>query len=205
MQQIPDSVQNLLESDVRVAGQRYLDDFIFVHINKTAGTSIEKALNLPHEHKTALEIISEIGITQWSDKFSFTVVRNPWDRVVSQYHYRVLTNQTELGTGKIGFKRWVTLSYGEKDPRYYDRPMMFMPQFDWITDVNGNILIDRVCRFESLESDLQDVCDRINRKLELPHLRRSSHDYYKCYYDDESIDIVRKSFVNDIDEFRYTF
>jgi len=64
---------------------RHFDRFVFIHINKTGGSSIEKALNIPLEHKTALEKISEIGHINWTMKHSFTVIRNPWDKVVSHY------------------------------------------------------------------------------------------------------------------------
>ena len=78
-------------------------DFIFVHINKTAGSSIEEALGLRFRHRTAGDIISEIGIAAWRKNFTFAVVRNPWDKVLSHYSYRIDTNQTGLGNGKIGF------------------------------------------------------------------------------------------------------
>ena len=70
---------------------RHLDRFVFIHINKTGGSSIAKALNIPSVHRTAQEKIEEIGQKNWDRKLTFTVVRNPWDKVVSLYHYRVKT------------------------------------------------------------------------------------------------------------------
>ena len=58
--------------------------FIFVHVYRTGGTSIDKAFG-GNNHKggthTALETVPN-----WKDYFSFAFVRNPWDRVVSAYH-----------------------------------------------------------------------------------------------------------------------
>src|SRR5687768_492427 len=126
---------------------RYLSDVIFVHINKTGGTSIEQALGLRFQHKTALELRAELGRRNWERQFSFAFVRNPWDKVASHYRYRVKTNQTDLGTHTIPFDEWVRLAYGEQDAKYYDQPKMFMPQVDWISDEQGEIMVDFVGRF----------------------------------------------------------
>jgi len=38
-----------------------MDGFLFIHINKTGGSSIEQALKIPQEHATAAEKIAELG------------------------------------------------------------------------------------------------------------------------------------------------
>ena len=183
----------------------HIDNFIFIHINKTGGSSVEKALNIPFEHKTALEKISEVGRYRWDRKLTFTIVRNPWDKVVSHYHYRVKTNQTGLGDKHIDFKEWVKRAYGEKDDCYYDNPKMFMPQIDWISDENGRILVDEIIRFENLDSDFNMVLQKIGKNTTLPHVKRSNRGSYREYYDPETIEIVRNWFERDIENFGYQF
>lgn len=184
---------------------RYLDRFIFIHINKTGGSSIEKALNIPFEHKTALEKIDEISREEWDRKLTFTIVRNPWDKVVSHYHYRVQTNQTELGDKRIGFKEWVKLAYGNQDDDYYDNPKMFMPQLNWITDKNGKILVDEIIYFENLDGEFKKVLKKLGRNKTLPHIKKSNHRNYREYYDQETIEIVRNWYKRDIECFGYKF
>jgi hypothetical protein len=184
---------------------RHLDRFVFIHINKTGGSSVEKALNIPHEHKTALEKLAEIGQERWDRKLTFTIVRNPWDKVVSHYHYRVTTNQTGLGDKPIGFREWVKRAYGNQDAFYYDTPKMFMPQIDWIADENGEILVDEIVHFENLESEFDDVQRKLGLNKTLPHIRRSNRGNYREYYDQETIEIVRKWFERDIERFGYQF
>ena len=178
---------------------------IFIHINKTGGSSIEKALGLPLQHVTAKEVIAAIGQEVWGEIFKFTVVRNPWDKVVSHYHYRVMTNQTGLHSYPIGFNEWVKRTYGEKDPQYYDKPKMFMPQIDWITDFSGQISMDYIARFENLEHDFYTLCGKLGATAVLPHLKSSSRGNYREYYETISVDIVGKWFSQDIERFGYLF
>ena len=177
----------------------------FIHINKTGGSSIEVALGLPMEHKTALQKIAEVGLPAWRDAFTFCVVRNPWDKVVSHYCFRVATNQTGLADGHLSFDAWVRACYRDKDPRYYDKPMMFMPQLDWITDGDGRLLVDFVARFERLAQDMEPVKEKTGRQFELGHLNRTERQHYRAYYDEHTRGIVAEWFQRDIDAFGYRF
>ena len=60
---------------------------IFVHINKTGGSSVEHAFGVypDDQHNTAKEYIKELSSRKWSTHFTFSFVRNPWDRIVSWY------------------------------------------------------------------------------------------------------------------------
>jgi len=184
---------------------QYLDDFIFIHINKTGGSSVEKALKIPFEHKTALEKINEIGLAVWERKYTFAIVRNPWDKVVSHFHYRVQTNQTSLGENSIDFKEWVHLAYGEKNTFYRDNEKMFMPQTDWISDKNGKILVNKVVHFENLSAEFFEVCQMLGKNLNLPHVKASKREHYKGYYDDKTALIINNCFKRDIENFGYKF
>ena len=185
--------------------ERHFDDFVFIHINKTAGSSIARGLGLRFDHKTALEKRAELGPTRWANRFCFAFVRNPWDRVVSLYHYRVKTNTTGLGDRPVPFTTWVGLTFRDQDPAYYNSPKMLMPQRHWIIDERGRVLVDFVGRFENLEADFDTVCARINRRAHLPHLKQSTRGPYHDYYDDEAVEIVRAWFAVDVEQFGYAF
>jgi len=109
--------------DLPLLKYRKNQNFIFIHINKTGGTSIGKALGLRKKlHFTALEHKDRSGIRRWNKRFKFSFVRNPWEKVVSQYFHRIKTKQTGLGSNPIGFKEWVKLTYDQQNPKYYDDP-----------------------------------------------------------------------------------
>lgn len=185
---------------------RHVANFVFIHINKCGGSSIEVALNIPFEHKTATQYIGEIGERRWNNIFRFSFVRNPWDRVVSHYHYRVMTNQTNMGDNIISFNEWVLQAYREENPAFYDQPQMFMPQSNWISDPDGRIIVDFVGRFENIQADFAHVASKIGNKVRaLPHHKASKRGGYQQYYSDESRNIVEERFSKDIENFGYRF
>ena len=63
--------------------------FIFIHINKCGGTSIDKVFSGKFRgHKKAFDY-KKLNPKEFENYFKFTFVRNPWDRVVSFYHYQM--------------------------------------------------------------------------------------------------------------------
>ena len=64
------------------------NNLIFVHIPKNAGTSIQEKFKMEQAggHQTSQQMRNE-NPKLWGDYNSFCVVRNPWDRMVSNYYY----------------------------------------------------------------------------------------------------------------------
>lgn len=184
---------------------RYLDNFYFIHINKTGGSSIENALKIPFEHKTAQEKIAEVGKENWRLRFTFAIVRNPWDKVVSHYFYRLKTNQTALSISSLSFDEWVEKAYEQKDPVYRDNEKMFMPQLDWIRSAENELLVDYVGFFEDLEGAFSEVKQRTGLHVSLPHLKSTKRRDYQDYYTERSKEIVAGCFAEDIEAFGYSF
>lgn len=176
----------------------------FIHINKTGGTSVLEALDLKKEHLTALEMRKKFGY-RWVGMYKFTIVRNPWDKVVSHYHYRVKTNQSKLRESPLDFNDWVVKAYALHDPRYYDNKRMFMPQMEWISDEQGNILVDFIARYENIDKDFNTICKNLRVNLDLPHLNSTKHEHYRTYYTEETKKIVHEEFKKDILKFNYSF
>lgn len=183
-------------------------DFIFIHINKTAGSSIVDALGVPLEHRTAMEKVDQLGRDVWDSRLTFCVVRNPWDRAVSQYLHRRRTTRGGLTPdSEVSFKEWLHRSHVDVDPTFRNHERMFIQQYDWIHDTNtGERLVGEVLRFEDLASGFADVAERLGRgDLALPHRKRSTRTDYHDYYDDEAREIVAHAFSSDASTFGYSY
>ena len=185
---------------------KYFTNFVFIHINKTGGSSIEKALGAPLIHKPALEFRKDIGQHRWDKRFSFAIVRNPWDRAVSQYHYRLMINKTRLRQKPLPFDEWVKRVFVERDPAYLDEERMFLTQTDWVADEDGNTIVNFVGRFENLQAAWETICTNLNKEITtLPHVKKSSRGDYRSHYSDTSAEIIESFFKDDIDNFNYRF
>lgn len=183
--------------------QKFLHNFVFVHIPKTGGTSIVRTFSLPREHKMALDLRGRIGSRRWERRFKFAFVRNPWDRAVSSFHFACIRNSRYIA---LTFSDWLQLAYVERHPLYFDLPHSFSPQFDWISDSLDNVIIDFVGRFENLQQDFATICQRIGRPVTtLPRLNPTEHQEYRYYYKDKDAEIIAQWYKKDIDYFGYAF
>jgi len=182
-------------------------DYIFVHINKTAGTSIINIIGKPfRKHLTTKEIIKVIGQDKWDKAYKFAVVRNPWDKVVSQYKHNIKNNVTNMAKKEISFKDWIACTYGKnKVEYYYYRPQMFLPQAEWLKDFEGKIDLDKIIRFENLTDEMNLVFNTLGIHQELPHVNKTSKTNYRDFYDDTTQKIIADWFHEDIEFFGYTY
>jgi chondroitin 4-sulfotransferase 11 len=199
--------QNILSNNNSLIRKGENTNFIFIHINKTAGTSIGTAIKLPRKsHLTAKEIIKLIGEKSYHKSFKFAVVRNPWSKVVSHYKYRIKTNQTGMKDTNISFKDWVKATYGEtKNSVYYDKPKMFYPQVEWLKDNSNQVSVDQIIKFENLAEEFELVRKKIGIATSLPHKNKTNKDNYRDYYDSETKKIIQAWFQEDIKLFNYSF
>lgn len=225
---------------------------VFIHVPKTAGISIEHVfldlmgltwetrapLLLRHNddpakgpprlaHLKATEYVSCGHMTQaeFDAYFKFSFVRNPWDRIVSEYKYR-------------GYPAWLDfktyLFRHLPRPGFTDTYCHIVPQCDFLFDAAGTPAADFVGRYESLQADFDTVCARLGiPERPLPHANRSLEGqppirtlndvkkrlrrllwnlesrhvfpHYSQFYDDESREYVAHLYRKDIEAFGYAF
>lgn len=206
MNAIMDLTQEKLRSVYTDLHLRYLSDALFVHIKRTGGTSINRAFGLPHHHWTAAELRRKVGPARWKECFTFSFVRNPWDRIASLFFYRRRSDKTGVRSSGISFPDWTREVLRRKNPRYRDDERSFLTQKDFMTDDDGNLLVDYVGRFEHLRKDVREVAGRAGiEAADLPHLRSTDRPHYRKLYDAESRDLVGDYFAADIEHFDYSF
>ena len=186
-------------------------NFIFVHINCCAGTSIENALKpwgewfpmdrpgiLPPfpQHAMIDEYIR--AYPEAKDYFTFAIVRNPWARMATYY-------ATHKAYHKYAFGEWVQLLGGSDGERsLYDHARMYSSCASWIC-IDDQIAVDYVGKFEQLEKAFDAITGRLRLDAALPHLNRSARKPYTEYYDEKSKEIIARRFRRDIELFGYEF
>ncbi len=199
---------------------------IFIHINKTGGGSVEKALlrkftgkkkhaNPDNErgygHHHPLRTFAEQGVPL-DEYFKFTVIRNPWDKMVSLYWFRRQGGVTGMrleGAEQCSFKEWI----GHIRP---DR-WRHICQYEWLCDDQGIFNMDFVMRFETLRKDWETVCLQLGwDPIPLPHIHQSKlrpraasyREFYKAEngsWDMELIDQIGALYAKDMEHFGYQF
>jgi len=186
-----------------------LNKFYFIHINKTGGTSIKNAIGIDHhikpKHQTYRDLEKKTDLTLWQNSFKFTFVRNPWDKVVSHYHYRLKRNIDNIKSNEISFSDWVNQTYGGQNHSNIKITKMFFPQTEWLINQNGKIELDFIGRFENIQEDFKTLAQKLQIDAELPHLNPTDRGPYRSYYDSTTKHIIRRWFESDIDYFKYTF
>lgn len=184
--------------------------FIFIHIPKTGGTSVQLALK-PfaddgeeyglNSHATALDAqraLPEI----FNSYFKFAFVRNPWDLEVSMYQYKKdwfrRGHETVRWNKEISFEEFL-------EERAKRRPIQG-DQCQFIHDYHGRCLVDFVGRFEFLARDFLLVARLMGLIGELPRSNASDRDpEYQGYYNPDTEELVRHISAPEIKAFGYTF
>jgi hypothetical protein len=198
---------------------------IFVHIPKCGGSSLEAVLwpgtrseadlwmgfvdefhnryqtgGLQHLH--AEQIKTEVGATRFASYFKFALVRNPFDRAVSQFAY--MSTRPDL-------RSFVGMEEHDSFPRYLDliaerMHVQWEPQNRFLTGEDGSCLVDFVGRFERFEADTATVLGRLGLSgLNIPHHNQSKRGPYRSYYRDADRKKVEQLYAEDLEMFGYTF
>ncbi|MEL0654876.1 sulfotransferase family 2 domain-containing protein [Pseudoalteromonas issachenkonii] len=214
------------------------DNCLFVHIPKVAGQSIESVFlqraglqwderdsfllkkNTNSKfgpprlaHLTAREYI-ELGylsLEQFSTLFRFSFVRNPWQRILSEYQYRGYN---------CSFKSFLLNQFPTiKSDNYHSGDDLYrhvIPQAEFVCDQQGKPLVDFIGRFESIADDFSYISERITgQALALPHKNKtvsrfkrllpSRPRHYTDYYCDKTEQFVAQYYAQDIEMFDYSF
>ena len=209
--------------------------FMFVHIDKAAGSNIQHALR-PFmkttgrsklrrllgllgplsgvaglyrqlefsEHAPARKVQACLPPEVYARLYKFAFVRNPWDRLVSRHAYLLRKKEhthsrtvNELG-GFDAYLKW-ELSRGPRNGG-------MRHQADYVTDRQGQLIVDFIGYFERLADDFAEACRHIGVPASLPPPKaHASREDYRAFYTEETRDLVARAYARDIELFGYNF
>jgi hypothetical protein len=196
---------------------------LFVHIPKVAGNSIKQALGIGWEdHKDLTKFRDELGEEVLAAAYKFSFVRNPWDRILSEYNFQRKKSQrkdtvrlwlNKADGSERSFAEWVEHALehpGEHESREWggkpsEHVHRMSPQVEWLS-IDGEIGVDFVGRLEDLQSGFDEVCKGLGvERKKLKRKNRKLHWHYSRYYDAATRERVGDYYAGDITEFGYSF
>lgn len=203
--------------------------FIFIHIPKSAGSSISHALtpySLKPRQTPYRRLLSHLPVPEDPEKawlrghdkawwlklklpaeifdgfLKFAVVRNPFDYAVSYYHSVRMNPRSSRHAAANAQEFGAFL----RDFARKDR-LNGITQTAWITDRAGKrIIIDRVLRYESLDADMAALMRDLGVEAQpIPRLNASRHEPYRTYYSDADRALAERLFARDLEMLGYAF
>ncbi|MBS0126386.1 sulfotransferase family 2 domain-containing protein [Thetidibacter halocola] len=208
-------------------GRRY----IFVHIPKTGGTSMALALearamkddiligDTPKaqrrkgrlkgltsagrlwKHSTLADLDGVVSGTEMDGMRVFTLIRNPWDRLVSYYHW---LRAQEFDHDAVTLARTHDFAGFLRHPHTM-ASLKAWPYGRYVRDLTGAERPALFLRLEQLDKDMAPLAAHLGFTPDLPHVNRSDRGDYRDHYDAALADHVADLCAQDIARFGYTF
>lgn len=156
------------------------------------------------QHLTASQIRQEVGEGRFSSYFKFAVVRNPFDRLVSQFAY--MRSRADL-------RAYVGMSPDASFAEYLGLieaklHVQWAPQCSFLYDGEERevLLVDFVARFESIIDDAAAIFEQLGlADAQLPHLNQTRRQPYRNYFTARLRRRVEDMYREDLDRLGYGF
>ncbi|MEX2489688.1 MAG: sulfotransferase family 2 domain-containing protein [Pseudomonadales bacterium] len=150
-------------------------------------------------HASAAEIKRHFP-DEWKRYFKFCIIRNPYDRLVSEYLWR--TKNTNI---KVSFRDYLKCLRGE---RFYPNLLAEGETHTWnMYTINNRVEVDYIGKYENMKSDLRKITEHLNLpRLTLSHVKETGRDRsYREYYGYKEREIADSLVANECVAHGYEF
>lgn len=184
---------------------------IFIHNPKTAGMSIVRSFGFPStgfpnkfNHTRPREAITWIFQQTWESYYSFCFVRNPWDRLVSLFHFQRSENYARIAGLNLSHQRAKALDFGqwmETNINERHKSLWFgVPQSDWFHKVSETF------RYEDIETSLPRIAATFGLSWDGAQENTTPHPHYRELFTSPAhIDFVAQLECETIARFKYDY
>lgn len=187
---------------------------IYVHIPRTGGTSITNAIyGRPLGHLRAVDIRSLVPRTFASTPV-FSIARNPWDRLVSAYHFTVQGGTDVAGVRNPNTYRSAPFrsfaAFVEEwlvDQTLSTLDEVFHPQSIYVTDQTGGLIVDYCGRFGDFGALARYLSETLSRDIVIPthNASRRKRDFHSYYETPALANIVGDLYSTDVTLFGFDY
>ena len=196
--------------------------FIYMSIPKVASTTLHRFFNKSVEHShvrwDAIEVKSENKEIDYNKFFSFTVVRNPWQRLYSCWKDKCFIDDKYLENAPffkkhkyVSFDRFVSVVGEQIKENHWCDPHI-RPMNKLLSGYKENLEIeniDYVGKIETLNCDIECVLKNLKVQCEFPNMvlnkGRGVSSNYADVYTKDIIERVGSIYEADIVKFGYSF
>ena len=152
-----------------------------------------------HGHISAEQLVKVIPPEIWKHYYKYAVVRNPWDKYISFCFFMNRENE-DFQKDPTSFLNRII------DKQKVKSRILFRPQYEFVYDHNGEMLVNECGRFEDLQGSFDELAQRIGIQTQkLEHVNASVHDKYRKYYSEELKEKVADYYQRDIELFNFIY
>ncbi len=190
------------------------ESFIFINIPVATNGELQELFDLSNiEKENKWYVYKNEHPLKWKKYISFSVVRNPFDRVVRNFQ-----------DARRNDSYWDS-AISPTESRYEEKTLKdksfretvdlldelehggWEEQHNFITNGSDVVVVDKVIKYENLEKELNTLFSNSfkNSKLSKLKKKKSRERSYRVFYDEETKEKVKEKYKKDFELFNYSF
>ncbi|MFT5112667.1 MAG: hypothetical protein ACI8P9_001994 [Parasphingorhabdus sp.] len=205
---------------------------VHIHIPKTGGSFIERSIT--EIEGVELWSSSKVGPRQFNNRWfelqhltllelpmfahnvldnyhSFAVLRNPYERLVSEYLWRWRPIDFDVYNNVVRFHSFEAMIdaiptdinsnwdyyISQANKQFANFLIHIRPQNHYVCKLDGSIGVDQLIKFETIDPDLNNYLSRFDRVI--PHIRSPQKIRHSTYFHNQIVNLVNDIYAQDFE------